>query len=283
MSLTSMSALSCRCAPSLQVVMMSGPAPLSTAAAVLVGRSVWLMNSKATSTPFSLVYCLACSRRVSSMAFRVFDQVRILRLAAPCPLRMNVPKDRAAVAPAVTPRNFRRLIACPASLDTVFRCRMTFSPSRLGFTPWRYPCRQVPGRRPGAASHIRPATPRWSRTASDTHRITPDRSRNRRKPEAPAGWEAPCSATAGAPDAITSPSTSTAFSPIPTGSCSTTVRGGVIAAADRKSSKPIRATSSGQRSPRSWMASNAASAIRLLNAKMARGRGVSSRHSAAAL
>src|SRR5574337_1159012 len=102
---TSIRALSCRWAPSLQVVMMSGPAPLSTAAAVLLGRSLWFTNSKVTSTPFSLVYCLACSRNVSSIAFRVLDQVRMFNLPAPSPLRMNVPKDSAAVAPAVTPRN----------------------------------------------------------------------------------------------------------------------------------------------------------------------------------
>src|SRR5574341_2265003 len=136
MSLTLIRALSCKCAPSLQVVMMSGPAPLSTAAAVLVGRSVWLINSKLTSTPFSLVYCLACSRRVSSMAFRVLDQVKTLFLAAPSPLLMNVPKDRAAVAPAVTPRNRRRLTPRPSPT-----CTLPFRFSRIVFSspPERVP------------------------------------------------------------------------------------------------------------------------------------------------
>jgi hypothetical protein len=72
---------------------------------------------------------------VSSIAFKVFDQVKILRLAAPCPLRMNVPKDRAAVAPAVTPRNFRRLIARPpppCANRCVFRMILS-SPPRTGF------------------------------------------------------------------------------------------------------------------------------------------------------
>src|SRR3990172_2817008 len=102
-------ALAWRCGPSLQRVMTSGPAPLSTAAAVFAGRSVWLMNSNWTSTPLALVYSRACSRRTSSMTLSVFDQVSTFTRGAPSPLRMNVPRESATVVPAVTPRNVRRL------------------------------------------------------------------------------------------------------------------------------------------------------------------------------
>jgi hypothetical protein len=63
------------------------------------------------------------------MAFKVLDQVRTLILAAPKPLRINVPKDSVAVAPAVTPRNFRRVMVRPAFRFAVVRCRMVPSPS----------------------------------------------------------------------------------------------------------------------------------------------------------
>ncbi len=95
------------------------------------------------------------------------------------------------------------------------------------------------------------------------------------------GTMATCSPTCPVSTAVAK--SSTASAPMRTGSCSTTERGGLSAAADRKSSKPMRATSSGQRRPRSWMAIRAASAIRLLKAKMARGRGTRSRISWAAL
>jgi hypothetical protein len=89
------------------------------------------------------VYCLACSRRTSSMADSVFDQVSTLTLVAPRPLRMKVPKDRVAVAPAVTPRNRRRLIPRPSRPDARFVCRMVSPLYSLSAAQTVRPCLPV--------------------------------------------------------------------------------------------------------------------------------------------